>query len=250
MQCIGQSFFRCGAIAVLYSPELCRDSACAQYQCATAQKRDPGAAVKRPCCAGSCCHLRCSLPRLRHVRHACAHSCAAVQKLDPGAAVAVGAPLLVRMFVPLWVVNATSLPVAAWVVPIQAPPQPSERERGPSEGLVDPAESIRLQTLETESVQLPQSALRRCRIPQRFLLFDWYLSMSCRDMALHCAWPGHGSQHAPVSLQTLMDAQCMLSAAIGVLSVGLQIRLSLKLTDRERAISECMHGLCRGMPED
>ena len=85
-----------------------------------------------------------------------------MQKLDPGAAVALGAPLLVRMFVPLWVVNATPLPVAAWVVPIQAPPPASDREPGQSEGLVDAAESIRLQTLETESVQSPQGSSRRC----------------------------------------------------------------------------------------
>ena len=91
----------------------------------------------------------------------------------------MGAPLLVRMFVPLWVVNATSLRVAAWVVPIQAPPQPSERESGPSEGLVDPAESIRLQTLETENVQLPQSALRRWANPWRSLLPNLSLSLSC-----------------------------------------------------------------------
>ena len=85
-----------------------------------------------------------------------------MQKLDPGAAVALGAPLLVRMFVPLWVVNATPLPVAAWVVPIQAPPPPSDREQGQSEGLMDAGESIRLKTLETESVQSPQGSSRRC----------------------------------------------------------------------------------------
>ena len=118
-------------------------------------------------CSG---HLGWSMLQLRPLRHASDHICAAAaQKLDPGAAVAVGAPLLVRMFVPLWVVNATSLPVAAWVVLIQAPPPPSDREPGPSEGLVDPADSIRLQTLETENVQLPQSALRRCASPWRFL---------------------------------------------------------------------------------
>lgn len=84
-----------------------------------------------------------------------------VQKLDPGAAVALGAPLLVRMFVPLWVVNATPLPVAAWVVPIQPPPAPSDKDQHASEGLVDPADSIRLETLETENVQMPQGTPRR-----------------------------------------------------------------------------------------
>ena len=73
----------------------------------------------------------------------------------------MGAPLLVRMFVPLWVVNATPLPVAAWVVPIQAPPPPSDREQGQSEGLMDAGESIRLKTLETESVQSSQGSSRR-----------------------------------------------------------------------------------------
>ena len=92
----------------------------------------------------------------------------------------MGAPLLVRMFVPLWVVNATSLPVAAWVVPIQTPLPASEREAGPSEGLVDPADSIRLQTLETENVQLPQSALRRFASPWAVFPFMLSLSLSCR----------------------------------------------------------------------
>ena len=85
-----------------------------------------------------------------------------MQKLDPGAAVALGAPLLVRMFVPLWVVNATPLPVAAWVVPIQAPAPSSDRDQSQSEGLMDAAESIRLKTLETESVRSPQGSSRRC----------------------------------------------------------------------------------------
>ena len=75
---------------------------------------------------------------------------------------ALGAPLLVRMFVPLWVVNATPLPVAAWVVPIQPPPAPTDKDQHPSEGLVDPADSIRLETLETENVQMPQGTSRRC----------------------------------------------------------------------------------------
>ena len=85
-----------------------------------------------------------------------------MQKLDPGAAVALGAPLLVRMFVPLWVVNATPLPVAAWVAPIQPPPAPTDKDQNPSEGLMDPVDSIRLETLETENVQMPQGTSRRC----------------------------------------------------------------------------------------
>ncbi len=81
------------------------------------------------------------------------------QKLDPGAAVALGAPLLVRLFVPLWVVNATPLPVAAWVVPIQAPARGSpdrgvggdpSAQHGDEAGLVDAAEGVRLRVLDTE----------------------------------------------------------------------------------------------------
>ncbi len=86
-----------------------------------------------------------------------------LQKLDPGAAVALGAPLHVRMFVPLWVVNATSLPVAAWVVPVQPPRQPSEREGQAAEDLMDTAESIRLKILETEAVDAPPSPGTRSR---------------------------------------------------------------------------------------
>ena len=37
-----------------------------------------------------------------------------LQQLDPGAAVARGSPLLVRMFVPLWLVNATNHPLGRW----------------------------------------------------------------------------------------------------------------------------------------
>ncbi len=44
---------------------------------------------------------------------------------DPGAAVALGAALLVRLLVPAWVVNATSLPISAVVAPRARPPRPS-----------------------------------------------------------------------------------------------------------------------------
>jgi hypothetical protein len=43
---------------------------------------------------------------------------------DPGAAVALGAALLVRLLVPAWVVNATSLPISAIVLPHVRPPTP------------------------------------------------------------------------------------------------------------------------------
>ena len=39
-----------------------------------------------------------------------------------------GSPLVVRMFVPLWLVNATNLPIAAVVVATQPPPP----TRGPT----------------------------------------------------------------------------------------------------------------------
>lgn len=95
--------------------------------------------------------------------HPSAHRIFFLQKLDPGAAVALGAPLHVRMFVPLWIVNATSLPVAAWVVPVQPPRQPSEREGPAAENLMDAAESIRLKVLDTEAVDAPLSPGTRSR---------------------------------------------------------------------------------------
>lgn len=72
------------------------------------------------------------------------------QKLDPGAAVALGAPLHVRMFVPLWVVNATPLPIAALVVPVQPPSESRDSEARAVRDLTDAAESIRPRVLETD----------------------------------------------------------------------------------------------------
>ncbi len=46
-------------------------------------------------------------------------TCVLLQQLDPGAAVARGSPMLVRMFVLLWLVNATNLPIGAVVVATQ-----------------------------------------------------------------------------------------------------------------------------------
>ena len=51
----------------------------------------------------------------------------------------MGAPLLVRMFVPLWLVNATNLPVAAVVVATQPPPRPKEAAEGSAQGGRPPA---------------------------------------------------------------------------------------------------------------
>ena len=78
--------------------------------------------------------------------------CAALQQhqLDPGAAVAMGAPLLVRMFVPLWLVNATNLPVAAVVVATQPPPRPKEAAEGSAQGgLQQAADSAQLRIMDT-----------------------------------------------------------------------------------------------------
>lgn len=71
--------------------------------------------------------------------------------MDPGAAVALGAPMVVRVFVPLWVVNATPLPVTAFVVALP-PPAKAEREREPREDGVaaDAAEATRLRVLEAD----------------------------------------------------------------------------------------------------
>ncbi len=44
--------------------------------------------------------------------------------VDPGAAVALGAPMLVRLLVPCWVVNATPLPISVAVLRIQRPAPP------------------------------------------------------------------------------------------------------------------------------
>lgn len=74
-----------------------------------------------------------------------------MQQLDPGAAVARGSPLLVRMLVPLWLVNATSLPIAAIVVAIPAPPKPRDQagESSVNEGMQSAADSVKLRVMET-----------------------------------------------------------------------------------------------------
>ncbi|DBA72307.1 TPA: hypothetical protein ACH3X2_010552 [Trebouxia sp. C0005] len=54
-----------------------------------------------------------------------------LRQLEPGAAVAWGSPLLVRMFVPLWLVNAINLPIGAVVVATQPQPQ---NKKGKEEG--------------------------------------------------------------------------------------------------------------------
>ena len=78
----------------------------------------------------------------------------ALQQLDPGAAVARGSPLLVRMFVPLWLVNATNLPVGAVVVATQ--PQVQGKEQKPDEssahgGMQSAVNSSKLRVMETRA---------------------------------------------------------------------------------------------------
>ncbi len=65
---------------------------------------------------------------------------------------ALGAPLVVRMFVPLWVVNASPLPASALVVALP-PPAKAERERDAREDALgaEPGEADRLQVLEADA---------------------------------------------------------------------------------------------------
>lgn len=77
-----------------------------------------------------------------------------LQQLDPGAAVARGSPLLVRMFVPLWLVNATNLPIGAVVVATQPPQQskdPKPEEGGMYGGLETAANSSKLRVMDTKA---------------------------------------------------------------------------------------------------
>ena len=66
---------------------------------------------------------------------------------------AKGNRLLVRLFVPLWVVNASALPVFAAVVGMQPPPKPAAQDAAASEpgALIDAAKTIRLQVMETRA---------------------------------------------------------------------------------------------------
>ncbi|KAL3132004.1 hypothetical protein ABBQ32_14227 [Trebouxia sp. C0010 RCD-2024] len=76
------------------------------------------------------------------------------KQLDPGAAVARGSPLLVRMFVPLWLVNATNLPIGAVVVATQPPQQskdPKPEEGAIQGGLETAANSSKLRVMDTRA---------------------------------------------------------------------------------------------------
>jgi len=69
---------------------------------------------------------------------------------DPSALVASGTPILVRVYVPLWLVNATTLPVSALVVEINPPPKPSKEGEAAPRQLLDAAESIKPKVVETK----------------------------------------------------------------------------------------------------
>lgn len=60
-----------------------------------------------------------------------------------------GSPLLVRMFVPLWLVNATNLPIGAVVVATQPPQQTKPEEGSIHGGLETAANSSKLRVMDT-----------------------------------------------------------------------------------------------------
>ena len=78
--------------------------------------------------------------------------------LDPGAAIAMGSPVLVRLSVPLWIVNATTLPVTALVVPTEPPPKARADTDPGQPPVLNAAESIKLRILETRTA----TASARC----------------------------------------------------------------------------------------
>ena len=65
----------------------------------------------------------------------------------PGQAVAAGVPLTVRLLVPLWVVNATALPIAVTATKLAA-----QREKRPSrqDSALD-ATAVRMKELSTDA---------------------------------------------------------------------------------------------------
>lgn len=77
--------------------------------------------------------------------------------LDPGLAVAKGTPLLLRIYVPLWIMNTTSLPLQGLLSQISAPPKAAESEEEARQGRpLNAAENIKLRILEARE-QLPDS---------------------------------------------------------------------------------------------
>lgn len=70
---------------------------------------------------------------------------------NPGTAVAAGLPLVVRLLVPLWVVNATMLPIGVGITDVGAPPQPKAPEPGnPQRGKLD-TDAIKMRVLDTNA---------------------------------------------------------------------------------------------------
>lgn len=73
------------------------------------------------------------------------------ENLDPGDVVARGTPILVRIYVPLWIVNATTLPLSALVVEVPPPPK-ANKDGDASQGkLLNAAESIKLRVMPTNT---------------------------------------------------------------------------------------------------
>lgn len=73
------------------------------------------------------------------------------ENLDPGVVVARGTPIQVRIYVPLWLVNATTLPLAALVVEVPPPPKAAKDADAAQGSLLNAAESIKLRVMQTGS---------------------------------------------------------------------------------------------------
>lgn len=73
------------------------------------------------------------------------------EDLDPGAVVARGTPIQVRIYVPLWLVNATTLPLSALVVEVPPPPKAAKDTENAEGNLLNAAESIKLRVMSTDS---------------------------------------------------------------------------------------------------
>ena len=70
---------------------------------------------------------------------------------QPGTAVAAGLPLVVRLLVPLWVANATTLPISVGITnvsPQQQQPRSPPDPDNPQRGMLD-ANAIKMHTLDT-----------------------------------------------------------------------------------------------------
>ena len=77
-------------------------------------------------------------------------------QLEPAAAVALGSSMRVRMYVPLWISNATEQLISAAVVPVHPPAQSQsgqqQRQSRPNQGSMrDAAESMQLRVMDTHA---------------------------------------------------------------------------------------------------